>query len=476
MTSRVLLFLVTLSIFHQIHTKTLLSQKKRTINYNKIANINSTCDLKTFNITIETADPFKGVLFAKEFSQECRKFGTMKNSLTLNLPTAACGVRLGTSSNGKMFYEVIIIVQQDKHLQQFTDQERNVQCFVTENIFNVNSRKMADIVKKEMISEKKHNRNGRMQKWEIEDKNADELNSYEIKDELNEALNAATAWMQIEKPSSNNKSNNFDLLEKDKGTLQVGDEAYLVVKSTLPEGIGWNVIDCTAHDGLGDSSQKLLDDNGCPIDELLMPKPLKGPVKAISRMRHQEAVAKFSAFKFPDRDRLHFNCGLQLCKGACPNVNCANKSERFGKQMNEEILDRLQVFNSVKVLAPGIEMDEETRESVNNRKINNDLLISPFGDIPGDRTFCISTDKMALTFCILGLIFLTAIAISAFALFRARQNGTPVMPYYTRSLFSSSSGSGSAYGSKLLLHESPTGSATSAHRSSTSLRGYGRII
>ena len=105
-----------------------------------------------------------------------------------------------------------------------------------------------------------------------------------------------------------------------------------------------------------------------------------------------------------------------------------------------------------------------------------DHLISPFGNIPGDRTFCVSSDKMALTFCVLGLIFLCAVAVASFALYRARQNGTPVMPYYTRSLFSSSSGaSGSAYGSKLLLHESPTGSATSGNRSA-SVRGYGRIL
>lgn len=28
----------------------------------------------------------------------------------------------------------------------------------------------------------------------------------------------------------------------------------------------------------------------------------------------------FPAFKFPDRERLHVTCGVQLCKGKCPKV------------------------------------------------------------------------------------------------------------------------------------------------------------
>lgn len=75
-----------------------------------------------------------------------------------------------------------------------------------------------------------------------------------------------------------------------------------------------------AHDGLGDSSQKLLDDQGCPIDELLMPSPLVGIPRPIALMRYQDAVSKFAAFKFPDRNRLHLSCGLELCRGMCIKV------------------------------------------------------------------------------------------------------------------------------------------------------------
>lgn len=39
------------------------------------------------------------------------------------------------------------------------------------------------------------------------------------------------------------------------------------VRAVLPGSIGVRIIDCSALDGLGESSQKLLDERGCPVDE-----------------------------------------------------------------------------------------------------------------------------------------------------------------------------------------------------------------
>lgn len=180
----------------------------------------------------------------------------------------------------------------------------------------------------------------------------------ESTDDLKGAENvvAARAWMEI-------VPDNNDLQF---GPLQVGEPAILSVKSTLPgenhfptlflsqiqlptnlhtlttndthkqantktisylfpnnfpEEIGWRVVDCTAHDGLGDSSQKLLDEDGCPMDESLLPVPLMSSGSQRKFMRHQEAVSRFSAFKFPDRDRLHVSCGMILCRGPCLEVS-----------------------------------------------------------------------------------------------------------------------------------------------------------
>ncbi|KAJ8928603.1 hypothetical protein NQ314_018810 [Rhamnusium bicolor] len=42
---------------------------------NKITNVNLTCDSENLNITLTLQSPFKGVLFAKDFAQECKSVG-----------------------------------------------------------------------------------------------------------------------------------------------------------------------------------------------------------------------------------------------------------------------------------------------------------------------------------------------------------------------------------------------------------------
>ncbi|XP_044263825.1 uncharacterized protein LOC123010778 [Tribolium madens] len=408
------------------------------ISVNKITAANLTCDVRSFNATVTLQHPFKGLLFAKDFSHECNVLGTLSNSVTINLPTSGCGIRLSSRTNERgekeMVYSVVLVAQQDRHLRQIADQEKYLECIIKDDAFLIESQPVVEVLKNDLLERRgKNQRSGRMKKEQTED----------LEHELRETLKASRAWMEITPEED---------LSKSGGTLKVGEAAILTVKSTLPAGIGWKVVECTAHDGLGDSSQKLLDDDGCPIDELLLPVPRMGPIQPISLMKHQEAISRFAAFKFPDRDRLHLSCFLELCRGTCPEVDCTDKNStdnRLGRTLGEgEVLDRLKVFNSVEVLAPAI---DDLRKS--ERLQISEPTTFPFSNLPGDRTFCVSPDKVAITFCILGIIFLCAVVVAACALLRSRKNGDQ-SPFYPRSLFSSST-SGSAYGSKLLLHESP---------------------
>lgn len=42
-------------------------------------------------------------------------------------------------------------------------------------------------------------------------------------------------------------------------------------------------------------------------------------------------TATFPAFKFPDRERLHVSCGVQLCRDDCPYVRKRKKSSKKWK-------------------------------------------------------------------------------------------------------------------------------------------------
>ncbi|CAH1111381.1 unnamed protein product [Psylliodes chrysocephalus] len=319
---------------------------------NKITAVNFTCDSDNFNVSVSTHLPFKGLLFAKDFAQECKSTGDLSNKIFISLHTSGCGVRLSSSSteNGdiQMFYTVNLVIQQDRHLRQISDQEKIVKCQLKDEDLLLKSKALEKTLTNEILGIKLHQRVGRMKDegW------SKELEGKQLEEEINVALSAARAWMEIVPENSEDKG--YD-------TLQVGETALLSVKSTLPAGIGWKVVDCVAHDGLGDSSQKLLDEHGCPVDESLMPALIYGPIRPIALMHHQEASTRFPAFKFPDRDRLHLSCGLQLCKGPCPKAKCDNQTDEirsprgFSQITEGEILDRLEVFNSVEVIAPEID-------------------------------------------------------------------------------------------------------------------------
>lgn len=137
------------------------------------------------------------------------------------------------------------------------------------------------------------------------------------------------------------------------------------------------VVDCFAHDGTNETTQRLLDEEGCPLDESIMTSlerirdeeehsneiswdeseesgskasrtPKSGPKNERTRKkagqetedgRHdvelvpeeagpadQETMLHvlgtiFAAFKFPDTANLHLKCTLQVCTKLCPAVS-----------------------------------------------------------------------------------------------------------------------------------------------------------
>lgn len=78
-----------------------------------------------------------------------------------------------------------------------------------------------------------------------------------------------------------------------------------------------------------------------------MPALLKGPTRPMAMMKHQEAVSKFVAFKFPDRSRLHLACTLVLCRGSCEKVNKINvaKENSIGKFVEFLLREVLKIFH-----------------------------------------------------------------------------------------------------------------------------------
>lgn len=116
--------------------------------------ISTNCSRELFNIKLELDRSFKGVIFAKDFSDECRVKGTFyrissyaesmnkclcmhpgdySSTVEIHLPTSGCGIRSETPIDGSHEFSVHLIVQMDEKLRQSSDLQRIVRCSISKD-------------------------------------------------------------------------------------------------------------------------------------------------------------------------------------------------------------------------------------------------------------------------------------------------------------------------------------------------------
>jgi hypothetical protein len=255
-------------------------------------------------------------------------------STFVTLPLSACGIRSRIVDSNTIQYGVRIMTQMDAKLQQKTDEEAVAKCSVSSEMMDVN---VQDV-------DMKPQRTGRMR--------------HSMKHS-----SKVRAWLEV----GSRENQDFSL---------VGENSTLKIRSFIKRSIGMRIVDCVAFDGIGESSQRLFDEFGCPIDPQLMDDFNEDIViieDGWSKSNEDDIVqkihtTKFQAFKFPDRDTIHFNCGILLCKGECPKDMCDVGEKQRKKQ---KTLGRIEVFNSLKVLAPEIELDRVGDKNYSNGEVSS---------------------------------------------------------------------------------------------------------
>lgn len=104
-----------------------------------------------------------------------------------------------------------------------------------------------------------------------------------------------------------------------------------------------------------------------------------------------------------------------MCKGECPK-EC---SEIADYQLLHKPLARLEIFNSIKVIAPQIEsVDRMDRNLTKNRNDEGEMSEAHSDTYLGPDVLCVSQSRLAMAFCTLGLIFLLAIIVAIFSSIR----------------------------------------------------------
>ncbi|XP_063708948.1 cuticlin-6 [Culicoides brevitarsis] len=355
---------------------------------NSLKSIHTDCNREHFHINLDLGKPFKGIVFAKEFSDECRVKGNMTSTVSITLPTSSCGVRMIPRENDMMEMAVRIIIQMDGKLRQQVDMEKNIRCILPSDMMGMEVEgMMANVI------EKKSSR----------------IN-VTITTTHSQATPRVRVWLEL--GSSNGA-----------GVVEVGQATTLGIRALLPGNIGAKVVDCNALDGLGETSQKLLDDRGCPVDEQVMPALLvrqRPAEEGWSKPNEDDLVERlftstFPAFKFPDRERLHVQCSIQLCNGNCPHVDC-KRNDPF-VMPSEKQLARIEVFNSLAVSAPQIELDRYLQKDLKEDGNINEIRARRQ---KSEGVLCLSSSKLAMAFAVLGLIFLLAMIVAVICMLKAR--------------------------------------------------------
>lgn len=324
----------------------------------KILSIEANCtrDVMHVRVNMGGSQPFKGAIYAKGFSEECSSSAGEKlqscswnisiklyhlscqlpGSSSVILPLSACGIRSRFTDQNTMQYGVRIVVQMDAKLQQKSDDEAVAKCSVPSEMMDVNVQDVEPTTKQQQQQQMTAQRTGRMRHYM-------------------KPSSKVRAWLEV----GSREGQDFSL---------VGENSTLKIRSFIKRSIGMRIVDCVAFDGVGESSQRLFDEFGCPIDAQLMDdfsEEIVNIEDGWSKLNDDDVVqkihtTKFQAFKFPDRDIIHFNCGIMLCKGECPRDVCVSSDDDDDESKHRKKhkpLGRIEVFNSLKVLAPEIEID-----------------------------------------------------------------------------------------------------------------------
>ncbi|KAF4524630.1 hypothetical protein B566_EDAN018269 [Ephemera danica] len=391
---------------------------------NKVEEIQVRCAEDGIHLTVRLAQSFVGLLHARGFPSECVVQGLGERVISLSLPTTGCGVRLSSTYDDSLRWIVEVDVQFDRQLQLAADERRVVTCPAPlESIVSSDTLPLPtlpsgpDAVPPSTLPPEQSLTSSR-QPNPPQPLRANRRVAALAEADFNAPTTAGGArfWMELEATTNRNPA-----------AALVGEPVVMLIKSKLPSVMSMRVADCRAHDGTGDSPQRLSDSWGCSLEPQILPQ--------FNYTRTDEsthvASAVFPAFKFPDRESLHLQCALLICRGQCPVARCPDGSWPLETQYSAlptgKVVGRLEVFNSIRVAAPGIELEasELDIDTFSNAAQRSESSARP---LRRERSLCISPSRMALALAALGAVLLCAVAAALYTATRGRHRKSQAAP------------------------------------------------
>ncbi|XP_033343986.1 uncharacterized protein LOC117230524 [Bombus vosnesenskii] len=268
------------------------------------------CNDSTMTVELKTSDPFFGRLYSNGYADTCGAQGTGSNRTILTLPippvdqiregTLRCGLHPAFSvddqNRTRPLVWATIVVQFNPIVQRLGDQAVRVGC-------SLNDRAPP------------------------QPKNVTVQSSFSF---LDPNAGVPPISSTIVNASSQAPIVTMRILDENSAVAMVthlGQKLTLKIQLSPPDGpYDITAGHLVASSASGDASYLLLDELGCPTDPTTFPALSKDPVDGRS------LIATFTAFKFPNSQRVRFNVLVRFCLDKCIPTNCNGDKPSYGKK------------------------------------------------------------------------------------------------------------------------------------------------
>lgn len=210
-------------------------------------------------------------------------------------------------------------------------------------------------------------------------------------------------------------------------SVKIGDPLTLVVSIDDQDIYGMHINECLVRDGVGWSEQRLINDEGCPVDDEIMGQFEYSATKTT-------ALVRFQAHKFPYTSSVYYQCNIRLCikhAGGCDNVPPICDEEGFNTLLNRKKRQTLELDETkgplydtdredlkVKVYS-GLYVNEA--EDLDDSFLDSDIAQEISSKAYDPSTICIPQRDFAIGIAIAGLLLIVAVIAAILILLTKRR-------------------------------------------------------
>ncbi|XP_043645823.1 uncharacterized protein LOC122615054 [Drosophila teissieri] len=367
-------------------------------------------------ITIKDAPPnhetglFSGMIYPKGLSKNSTCLSEYRDhvgSLRYKLPLRSCNTMPKETDDGGIEFFNTIVLQ--PHLKLITDLGRgyHVRCAYKSRDAAMKPKKY---LRKHAQKPQAFRSDDRREYGRSLDKQQDDdLDEEDVYDANAQSQEEDVTNNEIPMPGCHMKIYNDE--HKIADDVKIGDPLTIVISIDKQQVYGLHVTDCIVRDGLGWGEQRLVGEDGCPMDNEIM-----GQFNyTLDRLA---ANVTFPAHKFPYTTSVYYQCNVRLC--ALEDPTCQEAPQCVGKRPKRQtavdskeedgLPATIEVFSGLYV-----------NENENANDSDEDAV---YKEKTLDDALCVSQRTFAIAIAIAGLILMLAVVAAVLCIMARRSTKT----------------------------------------------------